>query len=142
LSACHTPRPRRKGRTVFRLPPEQDWCAFFLAAGPWEAALGGHEPDGPPQDKEELPIATNRTRPALDDEQLSDADRAAIDRTLAEPGITLSADELAALLATGGDDEVRDLLAQPARSAIAAGQVAEAIGVAKFVRRSKPSEGG
>jgi hypothetical protein len=69
-------------------------------------------------------MATNRTRPAVDDEPLSDADRAAIDRALAEPGITLSADELAALLAAGGDDEVRDL--------IAGGHVAEAIGVAKF----------
>jgi hypothetical protein len=56
-------------------------------------------------------MATNRTAPALDDEPLSDADRAAIDRALSEPGITLSADELAALLAAGGDDEVRDLIA-------------------------------
>jgi hypothetical protein len=63
---------------------------------------------------------------------LSDADRAAIDRALSEAGITLSADVseagakrlLAAILAAGGDDEVRDL--------IAAGQVAEAIGVARF----------
>jgi hypothetical protein len=77
-------------------------------------------------------MATSRTAPALDDEPLSDADRAAIDRALSEPGITLSADELAALLDAGGDDEVRDLLAQPARSAIAAGHVAEALGVAKF----------
>lgn len=69
-------------------------------------------------------MATNRTAPARDDEPLSDADRAAIDRALNEPGITLSADELAALLAAGGDDEVREL--------IAAGKVAEAIGLARF----------
>lgn len=68
-------------------------------------------------------MATSSTRPALD-EPLSHADRAAIDRALAEPGITLSADELVALLAAGGDDEVREL--------IAAGRVAEAIGVARF----------
>ena len=77
-------------------------------------------------------MATSRTRPVRDDDSLSDADRAAIDRALSEPGITLSADEFAALLAAGSDDEVRDLLAKLARSAIAAGQVAEAIGVAKF----------
>ncbi|GAB4448928.1 MAG: hypothetical protein OHK0015_53880 [Chloroflexi bacterium OHK40] len=69
-------------------------------------------------------MATSRTAPALDDEPLSDADRAAIERALREPGISLSADELAALLQAGGDDEVRDL--------IAAGRVAEAIGVARF----------
>jgi hypothetical protein len=69
-------------------------------------------------------MATIRTAAAFDDEPLSDADRAAIDRALAEPGITLSADELAALLAAGGDDEVREL--------IAAGKVAEAIAVARF----------
>lgn len=69
-------------------------------------------------------MATSRTTPALDDEPLSAADRAAIDRALAEPGITLSADELAALLAAGGDDEVRDL--------ITAGHIAEALGLAKF----------
>jgi len=69
-------------------------------------------------------MATSRTIPARDDEPLSDADRAALDRALAEPGITLSADELAALLATGGDDAVRDL--------IAAGRVAEALDVARF----------
>lgn len=69
-------------------------------------------------------MATDIARIAPDDELLSDADRAAIDRALAEPGIMLSADELAALLAAGGDDEVRDL--------IAAGRVAEAIGIARF----------
>ncbi|HMQ35147.1 MAG TPA: hypothetical protein PKD53_30795 [Chloroflexaceae bacterium] len=69
-------------------------------------------------------MLTSRTAPTPDDEPLSDADRAAIDRALAEPGISLSADELAALLAAGGDDEVRDL--------IAAGRVAEAIGAARF----------
>ena len=72
-------------------------------------------------------MATNRTAPAVDDEPLSDADRAAIDRALVEPGITLSADELAALLAAGGDDEVRDL--------IAAGHVAEAIGFRALDRK-------
>jgi hypothetical protein len=76
------------------------------------------------QDKEQPPMATNRTRPDRDDEPLSDADRAVIDRALNEPGITLSADELTALLAASNDDEVRDL--------IAAGRVAEAIGVARF----------
>jgi hypothetical protein len=50
--------------------------------------------------------------------------RAAIDPALAEPGIALSAEGLAALFAAGGDDEVCDL--------IAAGQIAEAIGVARF----------
>jgi hypothetical protein len=69
-------------------------------------------------------MATNRTAPVLDDEPLSPADRTAIDRALVETGIALSADELAALLEAGGDDEVRDL--------IAAGLVAEAIGVARF----------
>lgn len=69
-------------------------------------------------------MATSRTRPASDDEPLTDADRAAITRALIEPGIAISADELAALLAAGGDDEVRELLA--------AGQVAEAIAVARF----------
>ena len=39
---------------------------------------------------------------------------------------------LAALLAAGGDDKVRNLLAQPARSAIAGGLIAEAPGLAKF----------
>ena len=69
-------------------------------------------------------MATTDTRPtAADDETLTDADRAAIARALAEPGITLTADELAELLA-GADDEVRAL--------IAAGRVAEAIGVARF----------
>jgi hypothetical protein len=67
-------------------------------------------------------MATNNTHHAEDD-TLTHADHAAIDRALAEPGITLSADELAALLA-GADDEVHDLLA--------AGRVAEAIGVATF----------
>jgi hypothetical protein len=57
-------------------------------------------------------MATSRTAPTPDDEPLSAADHAAINRALAEPGITLSADELAALLA--------------------AGQVAEALGAAKF----------
>jgi hypothetical protein len=69
-------------------------------------------------------MTTNRISPATDDEPLSEPDRAAIDRALSEPGITLSADELATLLAAGGDDEVRDL--------IATGQIAEAIGVARF----------
>jgi uncharacterized protein YgbK (DUF1537 family) len=77
-------------------------------------------------------MATSRTAPAPDDEPLSDtvseagAQRgsAAIERALAEPGINLSAEDLATLLATGGDDEVRDL--------IAAGQVAQALGVARF----------
>jgi hypothetical protein len=65
-------------------------------------------------------------------EPLTAADRAAIARALAEPGIAITADELAALLAqparsaiaAGGDDEVRELLAS--------GQVAEAIAVARF----------
>ncbi|MEI8305481.1 MAG: hypothetical protein WCF99_00315 [Chloroflexales bacterium] len=69
-------------------------------------------------------MATDTTRTAPDDEPLTAADRAAIARALAEPGIAITADELAALIAAGGDDEVRDLLA--------AGQVAEAIGVARF----------
>lgn len=69
-------------------------------------------------------MTTSRTRPARDDEPLTADDRAAIDRALAEPGIALTADELAALLAAGGDDEVRDL--------IAAGRVAEALAVARF----------
>jgi hypothetical protein len=69
-------------------------------------------------------MTTNRISPAIDDEILSNDDRVAIDRALSEPGITLSVDELATLLAAGGDDEVRDL--------IAAGQIAEAIGVARF----------
>jgi hypothetical protein len=69
-------------------------------------------------------MATNRTAPDRDDEPLSDADRAVIDRALNEPGIILSADELAALLAAGSDAEVRDL--------IAAGRIAEALGVATF----------
>ena len=68
-------------------------------------------------------MATTDTRPADDDETFTDADRAAIERALAEPGIALTADELAALL-TGADDEVRAL--------IAADRVAEAIGVARF----------
>lgn len=69
-------------------------------------------------------MAATSTRPARDDESLTDADRAAIDRALAEPGITMSADELAELIAAGGDDEVREL--------IAAGRVAEALGLASF----------
>jgi hypothetical protein len=69
-------------------------------------------------------MTTSRTHTAPAAEPLSDADRAAIDRALTEPAITLSADKLAALLAAGGDDEVRDL--------IAAGKVAEAIGLARF----------
>jgi hypothetical protein len=44
--------------------------------------------------------------------------------TLAEPGIAITADELATLIAAGGDDEVRELLA--------ASQIAEAIAVARF----------
>ena len=64
------------------------------------------------------------TRTAPDDEPLTAADRAAIARALAEPGIAITADELAALIAAGGDDEVRELLA--------VGQVAEAIAVARF----------
>lgn len=62
---------------------------------------------------------------------LSDADRAAIERTLLEPGIALTADgseagaqRLLAELLAGLDDEVRALLA--------AGRVAEALGVARF----------
>jgi hypothetical protein len=69
-------------------------------------------------------MATDTTRTAPDDEPLTAADRAAIARALAEPGIAITADELAALIAAGGDDEVRDLLA--------AGQVIEAIAVARF----------
>jgi len=69
------------------------------------------------------PIATSTSRPANDDEPLSDADLAAIERALNEPGITLSVDALAELLA-GLDDEVRELLA--------VGRVAEAIGLARF----------
>jgi hypothetical protein len=69
-------------------------------------------------------MATNTTRTAPDDEPLTAADRAAIACALAEPGIAITADELAALIAAGGDDDVRDLLA--------AGQVAEAIAVARF----------
>ena len=69
-------------------------------------------------------MATDTTRTAPDDEPLTAADRAAIARALAEPGIAITADELAALIAAGGDDEVRELLA--------AGQVDEAIAVARF----------
>ena len=69
-------------------------------------------------------MATDTTHTTPDDEPLTAADRATIDRALAEPGIAITADELAALIAAGGDDEVRELLA--------AGQVAEAIGLARF----------
>lgn len=69
-------------------------------------------------------MATDDTRTAPADETPSDADRAAIARALSAPGIAISADELAALIAAAGDNEVRDLLA--------AGQVAEAIGLARF----------
>ena len=69
-------------------------------------------------------MATDTTRTAPDDEPLTAADRAAIARALAEPGIAITADELAALITAGGDDEVRELLAS--------GQVAEAIAVARF----------
>jgi hypothetical protein len=69
-------------------------------------------------------MATDTARTAPDDEPLTAADRAAIARALAEPGIAITADELAALIAAGGDDEVRELLA--------AGLVAEAIGLARF----------
>jgi len=68
-------------------------------------------------------MATTDTRPTNGDETRTDADRATIERALAEPGIILTADELAKLFA-GADDEVHAL--------IAAGRVAEAIGVAKF----------
>lgn len=68
-------------------------------------------------------MAATDTRPALDDDGLTAEDRAAIERALAEPGITLTADALAELLA-GLDDEVREL--------IAAGRVAEGLGVARF----------
>ncbi|NTU79283.1 MAG: hypothetical protein HGA45_07750 [Chloroflexales bacterium] len=76
-------------------------------------------------------MATTDTRPAADDVSeagaqrlhLTTADHAAIARALAEPGIALTADELEQLLA-GADDEVHDLLA--------AGRVAEAVGVARF----------
>lgn len=68
-------------------------------------------------------MATTDTRPATDDEPLTAADHAAIARALAEPGIVLTADELEQLLA-GADEEVHEL--------IAAGRVAEAIGVARF----------
>jgi hypothetical protein len=69
-------------------------------------------------------MATDTTRTAPADEPLSDADRAAIERALAEPGIAISTNELAALLADDGDGEVRELLA--------AGKAAEAIGLARF----------
>ena len=69
-------------------------------------------------------MASSTPRPADDDEPLSDADRAALERAAAEPGFVMTADEFAALLSTGGDDEVREL--------IAAGRVAEAIGLARF----------
>ncbi len=69
-------------------------------------------------------MATADTRPALEDDALTADDRTAIDRALAEPGITLTADELSALLAAGLDDEVREL--------IGAGRVAEGIAVARF----------
>jgi len=68
-------------------------------------------------------MATTDTRPAAADEPLTAADHTAIARALAEPGIALTADELAQLLA-GADDEVHELLAT--------GRVAEALGVAKF----------
>ena len=68
-------------------------------------------------------MATTDTRPTAADEPLTADDHAAIARALAEPGITLTADELTALLA-GADDEVHEL--------IATGRVAEAIGVARF----------
>lgn len=68
-------------------------------------------------------ILYSSPRPAADDETLTAADHAALARALAEPGIALTADELAQLLA-GADDEVHALLA--------AGRVAEAIGVARF----------
>lgn len=68
-------------------------------------------------------MTTSVSSPAVHD-ALSDADRAALDRALTEPGIVMNADELAELLAAGGDDEVRELLA--------VGRVAEALGVAKF----------
>jgi len=55
-----------------------------------------------------------------DDEPISDADRAAIARALAEPGIAISADDLTALLAAGGNDTAREL--------IAAGEIAKARG--------------
>jgi len=48
---------------------------------------------------------TTDARPTAD-ETLTDADRAAIARALTEPGIALTADELATLFA-GADDEVR-----------------------------------
>lgn len=62
-------------------------------------------------------------RPAAADDDLTAEDRAAIDRALAEPGIALTADQLAELLA-GLDDEVRGL--------IAAGRVAEGLAAARF----------
>lgn len=67
-------------------------------------------------------MTTNASHDA-DDEILTAADLAAIDRALAEPGITLTADELADFI-EGLDDEVREL--------VAAGRVAEAIGTARF----------
>jgi hypothetical protein len=68
-------------------------------------------------------MATTDPRPVHDDDALTADDRAAIDRALAEPGITLIADNLAELL-TGLDDEVREL--------IAAGRLAEGLAVARF----------
>jgi hypothetical protein len=48
-------------------------------------------------------------RPDDDDEPLSDADRAALERAAAEPGVVMTADEFAALLDAAGDDaEPRD----------------------------------
>jgi hypothetical protein len=51
-------------------------------------------------------MATDTTRTAPDDEPLTAADRAAIARALAEPGIAISAEELAALLAAGDDEAI------------------------------------
>lgn len=67
-------------------------------------------------------MTTNASRPA-DDEILTAADLAAIDRALAEPGIVLTVDELVDFI-EGIDDEVREL--------VSAGRVAEAIGTARF----------
>jgi hypothetical protein len=68
-------------------------------------------------------MAATDTHPTFEDDALTVEDRAAIDRALAEPGIVLSADGFAELLA-GLDDEVREL--------IAAGRVAEGLAVARF----------
>ena len=59
----------------------------------------------------------------IDDEPLSDNDRAAIERAAAEPGIVVKLDQLEQLLA-GGDNEVAALLA--------AGKLDEALLVARF----------